>query len=159
MASFNRVILCGNLTRDPELRETPGGAKVCEMGMAVNERYKNQSGEWVEKPVYVDFSAWNRQAETCSQYLSKGSPVLIEGRLRYDTWEKEGQKRSKLSVTADRVQFLGSPKQAGMGQNAGPGAAPSPAPAASGNTQPAPPPPSGDKVPGYEEEENDDLPF
>lgn len=158
MASFNRVILCGNLTRDPELRETPTGSKVCEMGMAVNERYKTATGEWVEKPVYVDFSAWNRQAETCSEYLSKGSPVLVEGRLRYDTWEKEGQKRSKLSVTADRVQFLGAPKQSGMGQNPGPGPSASASPATPGNTQPAPPPP-GDSTPGYADEENDDLPF
>ena len=164
--------MMGNLTRDPELRETPTGRKVVELGLAMNDRFKNKAGEWTERPIYVDVSAWDRQAETCAQYLKKGSPVLVDGSLRYDTWESEGRKRSKLSVTANRVVFLGSPRQdqLGAGPAAAPpaAAAPAPTPAAAPapppNTQPAPPPPpaSGDggKVPGYSEDEgNDDLPF
>jgi single-strand DNA-binding protein len=108
MASFNRVILVGNLTRDPSVRYTPGGTAVCEIGLAVNERRKNQSGEWIDEVVYVDVTLWGRTAEVAGEYLTKGAPVLIEGRLRMDTWEKDGEKRSKLRVVADRMQMLGS---------------------------------------------------
>jgi len=111
MPSMNRVLLMGNLTRDPELRELPSGSKVTDMRMAISENYKNRAGEQVETTCYVDVAAWGRQAETCQQYLQKGSPIFVEGRLRYDEWETdEGQKRSKLRVRADRVQFLGSPR-------------------------------------------------
>ena len=108
MANLNKVFLMGNLTRDPELRYIPSGTAVADLGLAINERYKDRdSGEWREKPVFVDVTVWRRQAETCSEYLSKGSPVMIEGRLQLDQWENsEGQKRSKLKVLADRVQFL-----------------------------------------------------
>ncbi len=108
MASFNRVILVGNLTRDPELRYTPSGTAVTEIGLAVNDRRKNASGEWVEDTTFVDVTLWARQAEVATQYLSKGSPVLIEGRLKLDSWEtKDGQRRSKLSVVGERMQMLG----------------------------------------------------
>lgn len=118
MASFNRVILVGNLTRDPEVRYTPSGTAVCDLGLAVNERRKNSTtGEWVDEVVYVDVTLWGRTAEVAGEYLVKGSPVLIEGRLRMDTWEKEGEKRSKLRVVADRMQMLGSK---GAQTNAGP---------------------------------------
>ena len=106
MASFNRVILVGNLTRDVELRYTGGGTAVTEIGLAVNERRKNQQGEWVDETVFVDITLWGRTAEVANEYLTKGSPILVEGRLRYDTWEKDGQKRSKLAVTGDRMQML-----------------------------------------------------
>lgn len=108
MANLNKVFLMGNLTRDPEVRYIPSGAAVADLSLAVNERYKDRdSGEWREKPVFVDVTVWRRQAETCAQYLSKGSGVMIEGRLQLDQWENpEGQKRSKLKVLADRVQFL-----------------------------------------------------
>lgn len=118
MASFNRVILVGNLTRDPEVRYTPGGTAVCDLGLAVNERRKNSSGEWVDEVLYVDVTLWGRTAEVAGEYLTKGAPVLIEGRLRLDTWEKDGEKRSKLRVVAERMQMLGS-RQAGGNQSAG----------------------------------------
>ncbi|MGQ9505586.1 MAG: single-stranded DNA-binding protein [Thermogutta sp.] len=107
MASFNRVILVGNLTRDPNVRYTPGGTAVCDLGLAVNERRKNQSGEWVDEVVYVDITLWGRTAEVAGEYLTKGAPVLVEGRLRMDTWEKDGEKRSKLRVVGERMQMLG----------------------------------------------------
>jgi len=107
MASFNRVVLMGNLTRDPQVRQIPSGASVADLGLAASEVFKNKDGEKVEKTCFVDIVAWGRQAETCGQYLSKGSPVLVEGRLQLDQWETEdGQKRSKIRIRADRVQFL-----------------------------------------------------
>jgi len=118
MASFNRVILVGNLTRDPELRYIPSGTAVSEIGLAVNERVKRNE-QWVDETVFVDITLWGRTAEVANEYLSKGSPVLIEGRLKLDTWEKDGQKRSKLRVTAEKMQMLGSreggPKAGGGG--------------------------------------------
>ena len=109
MASYNRVILVGNLTRDPELRYIPSGTAVTDIGLAVNDRRKNASGEWVEETTFVDVTLWARQAEVASEYLSKGAPVLIEGRLKLDSWENnEGQKRSKLRVVSERMQMLGS---------------------------------------------------
>lgn len=112
MADLNRVILAGNLTRDPEVRYTSSGLAVADLGLALNDRYKNKSGEWVESTCFVDVVVWGRQAETTGEYLSKGSPVLIEGRLQLDQWETpQGEKRSKLRVRADRVQFLGGPRR------------------------------------------------
>ena len=105
MASYNRVILVGNLTRDPELRYIPSGTAVTDIGLAVNDRIK-RNGEWVDEATFVDVTLWGRTAEVANEYLSKGSPVLIEGRLKLDSWEKEGQKRSKLRVVADRMQML-----------------------------------------------------
>jgi single-strand DNA-binding protein len=107
MASFNRVILMGNLTRDVDVKYLQSGTAVTEIGLAVNNRRKNQSGEWVEEPVFVDVTLWGRTAEVASEYLGKGSPVLIEGRLKLDTWETEGQKRSKLRVVGETMQMLG----------------------------------------------------
>lgn len=124
MASFNRVILVGNLTRDPELRYIPSGTAVSEIGLAVNERVK-RGEQWVEETVFVDVTLWGRTAEVANEYLSKGSPVLIEGRLKLDTWEKDGQKRSKLRVTAEKMQMLGSREggpKAGGGRPASRGA-------------------------------------
>jgi single-strand DNA-binding protein len=113
MASFNRVILVGNLTRDIELKYTPGGTAVTEIGMAVNDRRKNASGEWVDETTFVDVTLWGRTAEVASEYLSKGSSILVEGRLKLDTWETEGQKRSKLRVVGERMQMLGAPSAGG----------------------------------------------
>jgi single-strand DNA-binding protein len=110
MASYNRVILCGNLTRDPELRYTPSGTAVTNLGLAVNEREK-RGDEWVDSAVFVDVTLFARTAEVVHEYLAKGAPVLIEGRLKLDTWEtNEGQKRSKLKVLGDRLQMLGERK-------------------------------------------------
>ncbi len=110
MASYNRVLLMGNLTRNPEIRYTPSGTAVADLGLAVNENFKNKAGETVEQTCFVDVVVWGRQAETSAEYLHKGSPVFVEGRLQLDQWEsQQGEKRSKLRVRADRVQFLGSP--------------------------------------------------
>src|SRR5208283_4176449 len=108
MASFNRVILLGNLTRDPELRYIQSGMAVTEIGLAVNDRRKTATGEWVDEATFVDVTLWARQAEVASEYLRKGSPVLIEGRLKLDTWEKDGQKRSKLKVICENMRLVGS---------------------------------------------------
>lgn len=107
MASFNRVILVGNLTRDPELRYVPSGMAVTDIGLAVNDRRKNANGEWIEETTFVDVTLWGRTAEVAGEYLSKGSPVLIEGRLKLDTWEgNDGQKKSKLKVVGEKMQLL-----------------------------------------------------
>ncbi len=106
MASFNRVILIGNLTRAPELRHVGSGTAVTDVGLAVNDRVK-KDGQWVQEPTFVDVTLWGRTAEVATQYLTKGSPVLIEGRLRYESWETDGQKRSKLKVVGERMQMLG----------------------------------------------------
>ncbi len=110
MNSINHVILIGNLTRDPELRKIPSGKAVADLGLAVNEGYKDKDGKLVERAVFVDVVTWERQAETCAEYLKKGAPVAVEGRLQLDQWETEGgEKRSKLRVRAHRVHFLGRP--------------------------------------------------
>lgn len=148
MASANIVVLCGNLTRDPEVRQIPSGMSVADLGLAVNENYKNKSGELVETTVWVDVVVWGKTAENCGQYLRKGSPVLVEGRLQLDQWEKDGEKRSKLRVRADRVHFLGSGRRGeGEGGGGGGGGAPTPAPRRSsggGGGGPPPPPPDDD---------------
>lgn len=107
MASFNRVVLVGNLTRDPELRYLPSGMAVSDIGLAVNDRFK-RNDQWVEEPVFIDVTLWGRTAEVANEYLSKGSSVLIEGRLKLDRWEKDGQKHSKLKVTGEKMQMLGA---------------------------------------------------
>lgn len=107
MASCNRVFLLGNVTRDPELRHIPSGTAVTEVGVAVNERVK-RGDQWVEEATFVDVTVWGRTAEIASEYLKRGSQVLFEGKLRLETWEKDGQKRSKLKVVADNMQLLGS---------------------------------------------------
>lgn len=112
MASFNRVILVGNLTRDPELRYIPSGTAVSDITVAVNERIK-RNDQWVEEAVFVDVTLWGRTAEVANEYLKKGAPVLIEGRLRQDRWEKDGQKHSKLRVNCDRMQMLGGRENSG----------------------------------------------
>jgi single-strand DNA-binding protein len=106
MASLNNVILMGNLTRDPEVRYTTSGTPVATLGLAVNNRMK-QGDEWKDDPCFIDVVVFGKQAESCGEYLSKGQPVLVEGRLRYRTWEgQDGQKRSKHEVSAFRVQFM-----------------------------------------------------
>ncbi len=107
MSSYNRVILMGNLTRDVQLKYTPTGTPVTEIGLAVNDRRKGPNGEWIDETTFVEVTFWGRTAEVASEYLSKGSPVFVEGRLKLDTWEKEGQKHSKLRVVCDRMQLLG----------------------------------------------------
>ncbi len=149
MASYNRVILMGNVTRDIQLRYTPAGTPVTEVGMAVNDRRKNQNGEWVDETTFVDVTFWGRTAEVASEYLSKGSPVFVEGRLKLDTWEKDGQKNYKLRVVCDRMQLLGSRGDGG-------GSRPAAASTASYDAPPsAAPSPEHDSAPGPA----DDIPF
>ncbi|MCC9607606.1 single-stranded DNA-binding protein [Blastopirellula sp. JC732] len=123
MASFNRVILVGNLTRDVEVRYIQSGSAVAEIGLAVNDRRKTASGEWVDETTFVDVTLWGRTAEIASEYLSKGSPVLVEGRLKLDTWETDGQKRSKLRVVGEKMQMLSArgPGQGGPSSGGGGG--------------------------------------
>lgn len=123
MASYNKVILMGNVTRDPELRYIASGTAVTDITLAVNDRRKTATGEWVEETTFVDVTLWGRTAEIAGEYVTKGSPLLIDGRLKLDTWEKDGKKNSKLRVVCDRMQLLG-----GRGEGAGKG---KPRPAAS----------------------------
>ena len=117
MASFNKVFLIGNLTRDPELRYTQGGTAVCDVGLAVNNRYKKGDG-WQETTTFVDITMWKRTAEVAAEYLKKGSPVHIEGRLHLEQWEQDGQKRQKLKVVCESMQMLGSaPRNQEVSQN------------------------------------------
>lgn len=114
MASMNRVFLAGNITRDPEIRHTQSGTAVSDLGLAVSNNYKNKAGEQVESTCFADVVVWGQQAEACQEYLSKGSPVIVEGQLQLDQWESEkGEKRSKLRVKANRIQFLGRPRNSG----------------------------------------------
>ncbi len=115
MAAYNKVLLMGNLTRDPEVRYTPKGTAIANIGLAVNRTWRDENGQEKEEVLFVDVDVWGRQAETVGQYLSKGRPVFIEGRLKLDSWDDKetGQKRNKLKVVAERVQFLGSPKGSG----------------------------------------------
>jgi len=146
MANFNKVILAGNLTRDPELRYTPKGTAIAKIGLAINRKWKSESGEMKEEVTFVDVDAFGKTAETIGQYLKKGRPILIEGRLRYETWEdKSNQKRSKLGVVMESFQFLDSGGGRGEGAPAAsrPAAASAPAP----ETSEAEPPPEHDDVP------------
>src|SRR4051812_29239518 len=151
MANFNKVILVGNLTRDPELRYTPKGMAIAKVGLAINRAWTSEGGEKKEEVTFVDVDIFGRTAENVAQYMKKGRPILIEGRLRLDQWDDKqtGQKRSKLGVVGEVVQFLGSPTGGG-GEGGGgeaprrsaPTSAPAPSPAAEPDM-----PPSDDDVP------------
>ena len=144
MASFNRVILVGNLTRDVELRFTPNNTAVTDIAIAVNERVK-RNDQWVDEAHFFDITLWGRLAEIAGQYLSKGSPVLVEGRLKLDRWEQDGQKRSKIKIVGERMQMLGSRGSGGSGGTApNTGQSSEPQPVSAPPTQPPP---------------EDDLPF
>lgn len=155
MASFNKVILIGNLTRDPEIRVSPSGVKVADLRLALSETWRDRtSGENREVVCYVDVVAWDRQAEFCAKYFKKGSPLLVEGRLQMDEWTtQQGEKRSRLRVRADAIKFVGSRRE---GEAAPGSAAAQSAPATPGNPGPVPPPtpPTGPVT-----EDPDDLPF
>lgn len=111
--SFNQVILMGNLTRDPELRQTPNGQNVCSFSLALNRSYKGSDGNWQEATDYIDVVAWGPLGERVAQYLTKGRPCLVNGRLQSRSWEQDGQKRSKVEVVAQDVTFLGGPGEGG----------------------------------------------
>jgi single-strand DNA-binding protein len=155
MASFNKVILVGNLTRDPELRYTPKGTAIAKIGVAVNRVWTNEAGEKKEEVTFVDVDVFGRTAENVGQYMRKGRPILIEGRLRLDQWDDKqtGQKKSKLGVVAETVQFLGSAPGGGEGAAPAPASAPRaqrPAPTAA---------PAGEPLEGDGPPESDDVPF
>jgi single-strand DNA-binding protein len=152
MASFNKVILLGNLTRDPEVRYTPKGSAVCDLGIAVNRVYTTESGERREEVTYIDVVLWTRLAEIAGEYLKKGRPVFIEGRLQMDTWDDKqtGQKRTRLRVVGETMQLLG-------GRPGGAGAAAEPAGEdrqMGGAKTSAPPKPSAPAEP-----DEDEIPF
>ena len=135
--NINRVVITGNLTRDPELRSTPGGTSVCSLRVAVNSRRKDESGNWVDKPNYFDVTVWGAQGENCAQYLAKGRPVAVDGRLNWREWEaKEGGKRQTVDIFADSVQFLGS-RDGAQGGNGGNGVVESDLPADTSDFQPS----------------------
>jgi single-strand DNA-binding protein len=154
MASYNKVILIGNLTRDPELRFTPKGTAVAKLGLAVNRTWKTETGEQREEVAFIDIDAFGRQAEVIGQYLKKGRQLMVEGRLRYETWDDKqtGQKRSKLGVVLEAFQFLDS------GQRSNEGGAPVEQQQQQQVRRPAPanePPPPQDEPPPHD----DDVPF
>lgn len=159
MASYNKVILMGNLTRDPEMKYIPSGTAVTNFGLAVNERYTDrQTGEQKESPCFVDVEAWDRQAEVVSEYLKKGSPVFIEGALKFESWEAEdGTKRSRLKVRLIRFQFIGGRRDddemGGGYADAQPAAAPTQAASYEDTPAPAAAPSSAPS------ETEDDIPF
>ena len=139
--NINRVVLTGNLTRDPELRSTPSGTSICSLRVACNTRRKDASGEWVDKPNYFDVTVWGAQGENCANYLSKGRPVAVDGRLEWREWEaKDGSgKRQAVDIIADSVQFLGSRDGGDGGGNGSRFAAQSDVPADTADFQPAAP--------------------
>jgi single-strand DNA-binding protein len=152
MANFNKVILAGNLTRDPELRYTPKGTAVAKLGMAINRTWKNEAGETKEEVTFVDIDAFGRTAETIGKYLRKGRPILIEGRLRLDTWEDKqtNQKKSRLGVVLETFQFIDSNRDFEGGGGARPAQAQAPGRPVAPPPEPSPesePPPVEDDVP------------
>ena len=148
--NINRVVITGNLTRDPELRSTGSGTSVCSLRVAVNTRRKdNSTGEWVDKPNYFDVTVWGMQGENCAQYLAKGRPVAVDGRLEWREWtDKEGNKRQSVDIIADSVQFLGSREG---GENGGRFTPQSDVPADTGDFEQAPVAAGGST--------DDDIPF
>jgi single-strand DNA-binding protein len=150
MASFNKVILLGNLTRDPEVRYTPKGSAVCDLGIAVNRQYTLDSGEKREEVTFVDVVLWSRLAEIAGEYLKKGRPIFIEGRLQLDTWDdkQSGQKRSKLRVIGETMQLLGRPPGTGGGSEGSEEGR-----ASRGKTTPPPKPAAGSDA------DDDEIPF
>ncbi len=148
--NLNRVVITGNLTRDPELRALPSGTSVCNLRIASNTRRKdNSTGEWVDKPNYFDVTVWGAQGENCAQYLAKGRPIAVDGRLEWREWQdKEGNKRQSVDIIADSVQFLGSREG---GENGGRFTPQSDVPADTGDFQTAPAGAAGGQ--------DDDIPF
>ncbi len=153
MANYNKVILIGNLTRDPQMSFMPSQTPVVEFGLAVNRRWKSKDGEAKEETCFIDCTGFGKQAETLNQYVKKGSPLLIEGRLRLDRWEsQDGQKHSKHRVIIERFQFLAQAKDAVSQQAPQQGIAPP-------SQQSAPPPPPPQQAPVGERFDNDGIPF
>lgn len=157
MPNLNRVFLMGNLTRDPEIRYTPSGRAVGDLRMAVNRRFRTADGETRDETCFVTVVVWGRQAETSGEYLRKGSPLLVEGRLQYDEWERDGQKHNRLRVVAERVQFLGSPKGASF--HDGDGAPEDDGHGDAASEDVSPPRPEAEPPPVGDTGDDDNLPF
>ena len=149
MAQLNKVLLIGNLTRDPEVRYTPKGSAVADIGLATNRTWRTETGEEKEEVCYVNVVVWGKQAEAAGKYLKKGRPVFVEGRLQFESWEKNGEKRTNLKVHCERLQFLGSPSGRTTGAEA---SIPEGAPALAAS-------PSSKEGPSEPDLENDDIPF
>lgn len=160
MANLNKVMLIGNLTRDPELRHTPKGTAVSEISMAINRVWNNEQGQKQEETTFVEVTLWGRQAELAQQYLTKGRPVYIEGRLQLDSWDDKetGKKRSKLRVIGENMQFLSSGTGAGGG-NSGGGYSERPQQSSSAPQQRSGPPQGASAAPADDFQEDDDIPF
>lgn len=172
MANLNKVFLIGNLTRDPELRYTPGGSAVTDLRLAINRVYTTKDGERREEATFIDVTVWDRQAENCCQYLKKGRPVHIEGSLRMESWDDKttGEKRSKIKVLADQVQFLDSRRDDSGGASEGDSGPPTarevPAPRRAPSNgaprqfpSPGGSPPPATRRPVESDDEDDDIPF
>ncbi len=159
MASFNKVILAGNLTRDPELRYTPKGTAIAKFGIAINRKWTGEDGQKREEVTFVDVDAFGKQAELIGQYFRKGSPILVEGRLKLDQWDDKqtGQKRSRLGVTLESLSFLDSGNRDAAGGGSGGGGAPAPSAPVARPARPAATPPA-DSGPD-EPPQGDDVPF
>jgi single-strand DNA-binding protein len=162
MANLNKVMLIGNLTRDPELRHTPKGTAVAELGLAINRVWNNDQGQKQEETTFVDVTLWGRQAELAQQYLNKGRSVYIEGRLQLDTWDDKetGKKRSKLRIVGEVMQFLGS-NNPGGGNNSGgnSGGYDRPQQSSAAPQQRSGPPQGATAAPADDYQEDDDIPF
>jgi single-strand DNA-binding protein len=158
MPSLNKVLLMGNLTRDPELRVTPKGTSICQFSLAINRQFKMESGETREEVTYVDIEAWGKQGETIAKYVTKGRPLYVEGRLRLDQWEDKNtkEKRSRMKIVLEQFQFLGDGR--GGGGAAG-GGAPSEADNAASPERHSPPPRTGGAKPASTTNLDEDVPF
>jgi len=161
MASYNKVLLMGNLTRDPEVRYTPKGTAIANLGLAVNRVYTTEGGEQKEEVTFVDIEVWGRQAETAGQYLAKGRPIFVEGRLKLDSWEdkESGQKRNKLKVVAERVQFLGAPRGGAEFKDQAPSDEAPARPPSRGGRPAAPPTREAGEAEPTPASEDDNIPF
>ena len=163
MPSLNKVLLMGNLTRDPELRVTPKGTSICQFSLAINRQFKMESGESREEVIYVDIEAWGKQGETIAKYVTKGRPLFVEGRLRLDQWEDKNtkEKRSRMKVVLENFQFLGD-SRGGGGAGGASGAPASSEPGIDQTPSPerhAPPSRGGAAKPGAQENLDEDVPF
>lgn len=161
MPSLNKVLLMGNLTRDPELRVTPKGTPICQFSLAINRQFKMESGESREEVIYVDIEAWGKQGETIAKYCTKGRPLYVEGRLRLDQWEDKNtkEKRSRMKVVLEQFQFLGDSRGGGGGGGA---SSPTSEFDQTGGGSPerhSPPPRSGGAKPASQENLDEDVPF
>jgi single-strand DNA-binding protein len=164
MPSLNKVLLMGNLTRDPELRVTPKGTPICQFSLAINRQFKMESGESREEVIYVDVEAWGKQGETIAKYCTKGRPLYVEGRLRLDQWEDKNtkEKRSRMKVVLEQFQFLGDSRGGAAGAGGGGAAAPASEFDQTGGGSPerhSPPPRSGGAKPASQENLDEDVPF